>query len=157
MNISCPTTRWYSLLFMATFLKLIVSCLGNTKQSKIEGKHPLNDPAHEIHNIISNTESKQLGFWDMRSPDFTWVTLVVLLTQTQATCLFKSAAGEQMRWKRFLYSLCSTTTARATLFRETTNRCIVLSLLVSVLSLPPQCLTLPICRSRTEQTCWGKL
>ncbi len=50
--------------------------------SEIKGKHPLNAPVHEILSIISNTESKQLGFWDMVSPDFTCVTPFLLLRQT---------------------------------------------------------------------------
>lgn len=41
-----------------------------TKQYQIEEKHPLNAPAYETHNVISNAESKQLGFWDAWSPDF---------------------------------------------------------------------------------------
>lgn len=36
----------------------------------MEEKHPLNAPAYETHNVISNAQSKQRGFWDMWSPDF---------------------------------------------------------------------------------------
>lgn len=45
-------------------------------------KHPLNAPVHETLSIISDAESKQLGFLDMWSPDFTCVTLFLLLRQT---------------------------------------------------------------------------
>lgn len=39
------------------------------KQYQIEEKHPSHSPACGTHNVISNAESKQLGFWDVWSPD----------------------------------------------------------------------------------------
>lgn len=87
--------------------KLSVSCLKNKPFLRYKENIPLNVPVHEILNIISNTESKQAGFWDVWSPDFTCVTLFLLLRQTQTMCLFQSADAGQKRWKRFLYSLCS--------------------------------------------------
>lgn len=39
------------------------------KRYQIEEKHPPHSPACETLNVISNAESKQLVFWDARSPD----------------------------------------------------------------------------------------
>lgn len=87
--------------------ELSVSCLKNKPFLRYKENIPLNAPVHEILNIISDTESKQRGFWDVWSPDFTCATPFLLLRQTQTMCLFESADAGQKRWKRFLYSLCS--------------------------------------------------
>lgn len=108
----------------------------------------------------------------MWSPDFTRVILFLLLSQTQTVCLFKSAAAGQKRWKRFLYSLCSSRNnhSQGDFFFLSIKKPLhkpryssVSIIPVFCLSLQPPCfvlcphrLPLPICRSRTGRTYWGK-